>query len=496
MSAVAKAETYTPSEPTPLVPERGDRSPYPVAALGPVLAGAVRFIVEATRCAPETAAQSVLAAAALATQAHADILTPAGWAKPLSLFLGTVAKSGERKSAADNYALAPVREVQDAERVDYRLARQAYENDLEAWEGQRRKVAADSKTDLAKKRAGLNALGPKPLPPLRPERTVEDVTVEGLIKSWTECHGSRGLFTAEGATVLAGHSMSDENRLKTAAVYSKLWEDGQIDRVRAGDGHLALIGKRMSAHLMFQPGVARRLLDADDLSDQGLTGRFLICEAPELAGTRSFRVPPSTDDSRFQAYRATLIALVSRRPRTLDGRNELDPRELTFAPDAVRVWTELHDHVEAKLGTEGELGSVKPFGNKLAEHAARIAGVLTVLEDPGAVELGAAPMARGCALAGVDAGEAVRLNAESRVSERLARAEGLRTWLVDVWTEPLVSLPDVMQRGPRATRLKTAAEAALAALVEYGWLVDAGPGAVAGSNRKTTYRVFRGRVHA
>ena len=95
-----------------------------------------------------------------------------------------------------------------------------YDNALEAWEGERRKVTANRRSDLSDKRAALDALGPKPLAPLRPERTVEDVTVEGLIKSWAECHGSRGLFSAEGATVLAGHSMSQDNRLKTAGVFS------------------------------------------------------------------------------------------------------------------------------------------------------------------------------------------------------------------------------------------------------------------------------------
>ena len=175
-----------------------------------------------------------------------------------------------------------------------------------------------------------------------------------------------------------------------------LWDDGRIDRVRAGDGFLALIGRRLSAHLMFQPGVARLLLDAGDLSDQGLTGRFLICEASEMAGTRMFRAPPSPDDPRFQAYRAALVALLSRRPPTLDGRNELNPRVLTFAPDAVPIWTELHDHVEVRLRTNGELGSVKPFGNKLAEHAARIAGVLTLFGDPGAAEVEAPTMERVC----------------------------------------------------------------------------------------------------
>ena len=85
----------------------------------------------------------------------------------------------------------------------------------------------------------------------------------------------------------------------------------------------------------------------------------------------------------------------------------------------------------------------------------------------------------------------MRLDAESRVSEPLARAERLRAWLVDVWPEPMVSLQDVMQRGPRALREKAKAEQAIAALEEHGWLIEAGRGEVAGRPRKATFRVVR-----
>ena len=81
--------------PLPLFPELPPAEPFPVHALGP-LAPAVTAISHKVQVPVAIAAQSVLAAAALAAQAHADVVLPYGQARPLSLFFVTVAASGDR----------------------------------------------------------------------------------------------------------------------------------------------------------------------------------------------------------------------------------------------------------------------------------------------------------------------------------------------------------------------------------------------------------------
>ena len=488
---IATARDAEGGEPRPLVPERDTPLPYPIDALGPILADFSRATVEATQCDGVTAAQSALAVACLATQAHADVTTPAGLTRPLSLYVLTVAASGERKSAADHYALAPVRAAEDDARDDYRRDFQAYRNAVDAQEAERARIKRNIKSDYAAKRDALDALGSEPLPPIRPERTVSDCTTEGLIKTWTDCHGSRGLFTAEGALVIAGHGMSAEARLRTAATFSGLWDDGRAERVRAGDGHLKLRGRRLSTHLMAQPGVAAGMMGAADLNDQGLVGRFLIAEATERAGTRLFKAPPPPDDPRFTAYNSRVRQLLGRQPHTLDGRNELAPHALTFTPEAAAIWRQAHDHIEGRLGGAGEMGGVKSFGNKLAEHGARIAGVLTVFDDPDAAVIGAAVMARVVELLNYYAAEAVRLNVEARIARPMVEAERLRTWLGDTWAEPLISIPDVMQRGPNALRAKATAERCVATLEEHGWLLANGAAEIGGTRRTETFTIVR-----
>lgn len=472
MSAAKVFEVFRAEPPRPLIPQRAPAAPYPIAALGPILGPAAEFIVEATQCDGSTAAHSVLGAACLVAQAHADVTTPANLTKPISLFLLTIAESGERKSAADSYALRPVREIEDEDREPYRSAWSRWKNADEAIEAQRAAIKHNRKLDADAKRQALDALGGPPPAPLRPDRTCEDVTAEGLVKTWQDCHGSRGLFTAEGAKVIAGHGMSPEARLRTAATYSGLWDDGRAERIRAGDGHLSLRGRRLAVHLMAQPGVAARFLGAGDLADQGIIARFLVCRAAERAGTRLFRPPPPTGDPRFVGYCGAIRALMRRPFRSGGAPNELDPRPITFSAAARLAWIALHDEGEAKLGPDGEMREVRAFGSKLPEHMARLAAVLAVIENPDATEIGAVIMARVVELASYYAGEAERLNAEARIEARLIEAETLRAWIARKWPDDFIRLRDIENGGPNALRPKAIAERAVSTLADYGHLIS------------------------
>ncbi|GLH19025.1 hypothetical protein BR1R3_17660 [Pseudomonas atacamensis] len=83
--------------------------PYPVEALGKLLGPAVERLAEVIGVPCAMAAQSVLASAALMSQGHANVELD-GRTYPLSLYLLTVASSGDRKSAVDHLALKAARD--------------------------------------------------------------------------------------------------------------------------------------------------------------------------------------------------------------------------------------------------------------------------------------------------------------------------------------------------------------------------------------------------
>ena len=82
--------------------------------------------------------------------------------------------------------------------------------------------------------------------------------------------------------------MADDAKLRTAAGLSALWDGAAIKRVRA-DGTTILPDRRLSMHLMAQPGVAAGWVGDATLTDQGLLSRVLISAPDSTAGTRFWK---------------------------------------------------------------------------------------------------------------------------------------------------------------------------------------------------------------
>jgi hypothetical protein len=458
--------------PLPLFPALPRAERYPIEALGPVLSRAAGAISRKVQVPEAIAAQSVLAASALAAQAHADVLLPYGQKRPLSLYLVTVAASGDRKSSADNEALWPIRKREKALKDLHDRAYQAWSIEHTAWNAEKKKIEGKTGGGIEGRRAALRDLGPEPERPLHPFLTAPDPTVEGLAKAWTSAPAALGIFTAEGGQFIGGHGMSLDNRLKTAAVYSDVWDGQPIKRIRAADGVTILLGRRLSMHLMVQPEAAANFLADRTLRDQGLLSRLLVAAPDSIAGSRFYRTTDPADDAAIKAYGARLLSILEARwPLAPERMNELDPPVLTITTDTAETWQAFYDHVESQCGRDSDLGSIQDFAAKAAEHAARIAGVLTIVNGLGATEIGAEAMAGALTLADWYVNEALRLQQSARTDPRLVRAQQLLDWMRGRPSR-LFGFREIIQYGPAALRSKDAANEALTILSGHGWIVE------------------------
>lgn len=167
-----------------------------------------------------------------------------------------------------------------------------------------------------------------------------------------------------------------------------MWDGDPIRRVRVGDGATILPGRRLSMHLMVQPAVADIWLRDRMLLDQGLLSRTLISAPDSRMGERMWHPEaPKTApalaryDERLLAILETPLALVDDRP------NELAPRPLALSVPGERLFRAFADRVETMLGRDGLLRPISGIANKLQEHAARIAGVLTLVRNTDAGEV-------------------------------------------------------------------------------------------------------------
>ena len=459
------------SEPLPLAPPIPPARPYPVAALGSILRGATESIAAKCQCAPALAAQSVLAVASLAAQRLADVRLPFGQSRPLSLYFVTVAASGDRKSTADNEALIPVRMYERDRRDDYRKAFNTWRIEHAAWAAQHRKIENAPKLDRAGREAELIALGSAPVEPVKPMLTAPEPTVEALAKYWPVLPGALGLFSSEGGQMTGGHGFGPDHRLKTAAALSTLWDGSGIRRLRAGDGITDLPGRRLALHLMVQPDAAAAFLSEPILRNQGLLSRLLIAAPETLAGSRAWREPSAGLDGAMRRYTAVILDLLERpAPASNEAGNELTPHTLDLSADAKSAWIVFYNRIEAEMATDKTLEGLRDVAGKAAENAARVAGVLAIIENPHATIVEPAAMANACELMAWYVGEALRLSGQHRQPAALRNAGRLLDWL-RVRGAAEISLRDIMRTGPNPVRGKAEAEAALAKLDEHGWLV-------------------------
>ncbi len=481
--------------PRPLVRKIPDPEPFPIEALNGLLGDAAAAIHDQSQAPEAMCTQAVLAAATLAVQGHANVELPTGQKRPVSCFFLTVADSGERKSRVDELALGPVSKHEASLRERYDEDFPAWQNGQDAWEKQRAQILGDKKgyPDQNAKRLALNDLGTAPSAPLLPMQVCPEPTYEGLVKMLITGQPSIGVFSAEGGQFVGGHGMTMENKLRTAAGLSSLWDGTPIKRVRAGDGAVTLPGRRVSLHLMAQSGVMAIILSDAMLADQGLLSRVLLTAPRAASGTRFWREPNPSSDIAIKAYSWRLLSILETPMPTAEGKNnELLPRTLPLSLEARTKWIAFSDHVEHLIGPGGDMEPIKGLANKLAEHAARLAAILALVENLDAEAVSGSHMDAGIDLVQHYAGEALRLFAAIAISENLRIAQEVLDWLMNKWGKPEVSLPDIYQNGPNAIRDKQSASRIVNILVDHGWLepIDGG-GVLAGKKRRDAWKIIR-----
>lgn len=489
-----KETPFTPEGPQPLVREIAPGAAYPAHALGP-LAPAVEAVQGMTQAPVAIPAASALAVASLAVQGFADVETLGG-TRPTSLYVLTIARSGERKSACDAPLMAALRAHEREQAEAYRDDLRAWENQYALWEGERKKILGETKKAKGEKRtaaqADLEKLGHPPLAPVLPDRTVTEPTFEGLTRLFAHGQPSLGIFSDEAGQFLGGHAMNSDNRQKTLAALNDCWQGNPIRRTRGGDGHITLYGRRLAMHLMVQPTVARAFMADPLAADTGFLPRFLMCEPPSAIGTR-MQANARRDDLALASFAARLRDILES-PLPMDPETrELQPRILPLTPEARALLVAFADAIEGAQAPGGDLAHITGTASKAAEQAARIAGVLTLWRDLHAPAVEGRDMADAIYLAQFYLTEASRLASAATISAEIDRAEALRRWLLEGWPEADVLVRDVVRLGPNPLRESPKARAALGILEKHGWLVALEAGTVVrGAARAEAWRIVKG----
>jgi hypothetical protein len=461
---------------------------YPLDALGLLLGDAAKRIHAVVQAPAGLCGQSILAAASLAVQSHADV-SISGSVEPLSLWHVSIGASGERKSAADKWALSAHVEFEHEQAEAWRLAMVVHEIEMSAWKAAERTASQSNKKGGAEAiRTALQALGAPPDSPLLPWLLLSEPTMEGLHKAYQYGRPGIGLFNDDAGDFLGGHAMNRDNRTKSAASFSKLWDNGRFDRVRAGDGAAKYYGRRLALHLMVQPIIAESVLSDDVLTGQGFLARCLLAWPTSTIGTREYQDVDLSDDPELARYWVRMRDLLAAAPPLRQGtRNELQPRVLTLARDAMAYWIDVKNAIEAAM--LGDYAGIHAWASKGGSQVARIAGVLTLAENPDAGVIHRETVERATALCMYHLDEAARIVGTASAPAPIKHAELLRAWC---WAtgRTLLYSSDALRNGPNPIRTVEAFTAAAEQLEATGWAAWVKDGAeLDGKHRARVWRM-------
>lgn len=471
-------------EPLPLHRAIDAPQSFPMDALGDILGNAAKTLHRIIQAPDAVCAQSVLGAAAVACQPFANIEID-GRTVPLSIFLLTVAESGDRKTATDNAALGPIYEYQKMLQAVYREDVVRYQNEHEQWEAKKKEALKDHAN---KQRFDERP----PIPPLRSLMLIDEPTYQGLIKYLSIGQPGIGLFSDEGGKFIGGHSMNRENQMQTIAGLSLFWDGKSVPWVRAGDGDMILYGRRVSLHLMVQEVILEELMGNRLLENQGFLPRCLIAFPITTAGNRRYVEQNYREDPAFYRYQERINQLLDRKlpvgPLPAP-QNELHPRALYLTVEAKRIWVRFHDEIDKQLAPKQRLEFVKRFASKAAEHVLRLAGILAMIDEPDTNKIEEDYIERGIKLVNYYLSEILRIQGYLTINPELVLAQKT---LEHFWDrgQKMVPLADVYQKGPSSIRQAKKARDIMRILQEHGWAEACSKGIVIeGKKHQEAWRI-------
>jgi hypothetical protein len=319
---------------------------------------------------------SLLAAMAYACQRRVRVRRRPGLESSVTLYLLSIAESGERKSVIDALTTRSIRDLEAKGLERFKQSAVARAVEQQVHRVKRAMLLADLRERLRrgedvwhieKDLGNLEADCPRSSQP--PRLVYADATSEALLQGLYAGWNSAIVLASEGGLFLEGHAMrriSILNMLATGEVVT-------VDR-KSGPSFV-LRDATLSISVMVQPKVFEQFCRKreDSARGSGMWTRFLFSRPISTQGGR-FLMAPNAHWDHVNAFNDRTRALLEdpEHPGTL-----LDSgiRTLDLDPDAQIAWTEFFNAVESELTPWGFLADARDYGSRIAEQVARIAAI-------------------------------------------------------------------------------------------------------------------------
>jgi hypothetical protein len=456
--------------PQPMGGSEGRSAVFPVEALGKQGSRTVRALCDHIQAPAGLCGQAVLSAMSTTVSSWGKVEAIHGDTMPLSTYSITVAQSGERKTAVDSLVQRGIK---------------AFERKLEHEFGEQR-AAHPKSGDFAEKDA---------------ERCtgvlVNDPTYEGLLSTMGTGPGFACLSNDDAAGFFGGHAMSRDQRQKTIAGLSQIWSGSDVKRPRAHGKDTVISDIPLTMSLMFQPYLIGDVYGDREMVEQGILPRVLPCFPVSTMGTRFFKetgvdTRQVIEDFGRGVFNKLEQLTAIRNTRTTPTDFFASPAAvLRLSPAARGELIDFYNEVEAQLSRGGKYERIRGFATRSIENATRLAGVISLFDDiqTQEVSLHAAQSARRLMDFYLD--EFSFLLNLGKTEKDSSQAGQLGAWMARQYGPNGIGHDkDVSQFAPSAFRKKGDRQAAMASLVDHGWIAMLPTGQVVdGVKRQEAFRV-------
>ncbi|MFZ5177019.1 YfjI family protein [Enterobacter kobei] len=358
-------------------PVKNSPRPYPVQSFPPVLRNVIQALHNNTQIPVELIANVVLAAISLTCQSLIEVIQPhTGMPEPCSLYLMTIAESGEGKTTINKQVMKPCyafaaecMQQYEQQLIDYKSKFKLWKIRQQALESNLRQAIKKNYTGEDEETEIRRHAVHEPRRPPRPNFIYEDTSLKALVEGLSE-HPEAGFISDEAITFFKSHLKNNPGLL------NKAW-DGEVFDFRRADGEIYQITPCLTFSLMAQPGVFMDYLkkNCELARASGFMSRFLFTWVESTIGTRQNSqdyIDAGHDLTIFHERVTEILRL-----NNITGRNTVTQKKrLPLTEESLKLWKNNRSDTERKMAPGNEWEHIRDIASKASGNTLRIAALL------------------------------------------------------------------------------------------------------------------------
>ncbi|MBN3064897.1 DUF3987 domain-containing protein [Pectobacterium aquaticum] len=356
-----------------------EESVFPVDVLPAVIRNAVYEVSRNTQAPISLIAASALGVISLGCQNRIDVCRLNNLRSPVSLFLLTIAESGERKSTVDKLFMQPLYQCEERLFEQYSQEMMKYNVRKEAADAEKKAIISKLKSNTRRNK-DTSAMHERlqewqdayPKEPVRYKLILNDATPAAIKDTLCGQWRSIGIMSDEAGTVFNGYTLNE------LPFINKMWDGSNFSVERKSTPERLIKDARLTVSLMVQPDIFNRFIErkGNMAKGSGFFARCLICKPCSTQGRRQI-TNPVVSNEHLPLFHKRLLEIVD---ENIAHNSEDERLCLYFSPEAEAHWIRCFNRVESEISSEsftpGSLSDFKDYASKVAENMARIAALL------------------------------------------------------------------------------------------------------------------------